>query len=101
MVHWANENSPWKTLSMTSVYRLADETEEFSFIPNKNHKITAIENIRKRSIPQEKKSTRGNSIQKWQRYLRNTIKVEQENAAVKLTEKQYRHKFPQLLLASP
>ena len=38
IVHWANENSPWKTLSMTSVYRLADETEEFSFIPSKNHK---------------------------------------------------------------
>ena len=47
---------------MTSVYRLADETEEFSFILSKNHKITAIENIQKRSIPQEKKSTRGNSI---------------------------------------
>ena len=85
---------------MTSVYRLADETEEFSFIPSKNHKITAIENILKRSIPQEKKSTRGNSIQKW-RYLRNTTKVEQENAAVKLTEKQYRHKFHRLVLASP
>ena len=79
---------------MTSVYRLADETEEFSFILSKNHKITAIENIRKRSIPQEKKSTRGNSIQKWQHYLRNTTKAEQENAsAPKVTEKQYNYKF--------
>ena len=47
---------------MTSVYRLADETEEFSFIPSQNHNITAIETIRKRSIPQAKKSTSGNSI---------------------------------------
>jgi len=39
---------------MTSVYRLADETEEFRFIPSKNHKITAIENIRKRKHPSRK-----------------------------------------------
>ena len=85
---------------MTSVYRLADETGEFRFIPSKNYKITAIENIRKRKHP-SRKEEHNLSIQKWQRYLRNTIKAEQENAAVKLTEKQYRHKFPQLLLASP
>ena len=71
---------------MTSIYRLAEETEEFSFILSKNHKITAIENIRKRSVPQKKKSTRGNSIQKWQYDLRNTTKVEQENAVMKLKE---------------
>ena len=95
-MRWANENSPWKTLSMTSVYRLVDETEEFSFILSKNHKITAIENIRKRSIPQKKKSTRGNSIQKWQYDLRNTTKIEQENAVMKLKEKQYNYKFLQV-----
>ena len=39
---------------MTSVYRLADETEEFRFIPSKNYKITAIENIRKRKHPSRK-----------------------------------------------
>ena len=86
---------------MTSVYRLADETEEFRFIPSKNHKITAIENIRKRKHPSRKEEHKREQHQKWQRYLRNTIKAEQENAAVKLTEKQYKHKFPQLLLASP
>ena len=58
-MHWANENSPWKTLSMTSVYRLVDETEEFSF---KNHKITAIENIRKRSIPQKRRAQEGTAF---------------------------------------
>ena len=68
---------------MTSVYRLADETEEFSLIPSQNHNITAIETIRKWSIPQAKKSTKRNSIQKWQHYLRNATKVEQENAVEK------------------